>query len=194
MIGNDIIDLQLAKQSNRWKSWRFIEKLFTPEEQQFIQNSGSDRFELIWLLWSMKECAYKMHIQSGHPPSFAPCKIHCQLEEDKLSGSVTIDEQHYHTTSKITHDCIYTIAICSNKNSFFNHFEQLSVKSDLSLCEACYQAILLEYCNLMNINYNEVMIKKNDRKIPQIYRDHQVQDVELSITHHGQFYGYAMML
>ena len=38
MIGNDIIDLALAKKENNWQRKGFLDKLFTPKEQLQFQN------------------------------------------------------------------------------------------------------------------------------------------------------------
>ena len=39
MIGNDIVDITEAKQKSNWQRPRFLDKLFTVQEQQLIQNA-----------------------------------------------------------------------------------------------------------------------------------------------------------
>ena len=62
MIGTDIIDIVEAKKTSNWERPRFLEKLFTSNEQQLIHNS-ENKFVMVWRLWSMKEAAYKLYIQ-----------------------------------------------------------------------------------------------------------------------------------
>ena len=56
MIGNDIIDLSVAKLESNWQRRGFLEKQFTEEEQQLIL-TASNPFVLVWKFWSMKEAA-----------------------------------------------------------------------------------------------------------------------------------------
>ena len=57
MIGNDIIDLNVAAIESDWQRKGFLEKQFTEEEQTLIKNA-EDSFEKVWLLWSMKAVSY----------------------------------------------------------------------------------------------------------------------------------------
>ena len=62
MIGNDIVDLKLASIQSNWQRKGFLNKVFTKKEQTLILNA-SNSFEMVWLLWSIKESAYKVYIQ-----------------------------------------------------------------------------------------------------------------------------------
>ena len=62
MIGNDVVDLNLAKTQSNWERKGFLGKIFTKKEQEFIFNTKSS-FEMVWLLWSMKESAYKIYFK-----------------------------------------------------------------------------------------------------------------------------------
>ena len=60
MIGNDIVDLKRI--TANWKRPRFLDKTFTLGEQVYIQNS-KNKHQMVWLLWSMKEAAYKAYVK-----------------------------------------------------------------------------------------------------------------------------------
>ena len=62
MIGNDLVDLKVASVESNWKRPRFLDKVFTIEERQLIMNS-KNQHQIVWLLWSMKEAAYKINVQ-----------------------------------------------------------------------------------------------------------------------------------
>jgi len=64
MVGNDIIDLGETRRSTNWERPGFVQKIFTPKEQGFI-NASADPFSIVWRLWSMKESAYKVFLQTG---------------------------------------------------------------------------------------------------------------------------------
>ena len=60
MIGNDIVDLALAKKESNWKRNRFLDKIFTETEQLLIFHSENPEI-MVWNLWSRKEAAYKIY-------------------------------------------------------------------------------------------------------------------------------------
>ena len=60
MVGNDIVDLYEASQASNWQRPRFLDKLFSEQEQAYI-NSAENAFTMVWQLWSMKEATYKAH-------------------------------------------------------------------------------------------------------------------------------------
>ena len=78
MIGNDIIDLSLAKTASNWQRKGFLEKQFTIKEQQLILQNGNS-FNDVWRLWSMKEAAYKIYTQQHKKRFFAPQKFECSF-------------------------------------------------------------------------------------------------------------------
>lgn len=61
MTGNDIVDIKQAAAESNWKRKGFLEKIFTPHEQEYIGQSALPE-EMVWKLWSMKESAYNIYI------------------------------------------------------------------------------------------------------------------------------------
>ncbi len=109
MIGNDIVDLNVASVESNWQRKGFLSKIFTADEQDLILNV-KDSFKMVWLLWSMKESTYKVYEQQYGKRFFAPKKFQCKLITEN-SGTVLINEEVYSTKSKINNDYISTIAI-----------------------------------------------------------------------------------
>ena len=100
MIGNDVVDLTFASIGHRWKEQRFIDKVFSIDEQNLITDADN-QFQTIWLLWTMKESAYKIHVHRYSKHFFAPGKIACELRSNS-EGSVAIYNDIYYTSSRIT--------------------------------------------------------------------------------------------
>ena len=73
-IGNDIVDLKLAKSESNWERRGFLEKQFTQKEQGEILNSENS-FLKVWLFWSMKEAAYKCYTQKVKERFFCSSKV-----------------------------------------------------------------------------------------------------------------------
>jgi len=112
MIGNDIVDLQAAGEESCWQRSGWLNKVLAPSEQVMIEN-GPEAGTMVWLLWSMKEAAYKLYYRNGGPALLAPARWQCTIWN--LSGGAAegiVREGHicYYTRSLITPAFIHTTA------------------------------------------------------------------------------------
>ncbi len=125
MIGNDVVDLALAKIQSNWKRTNYLDKIFTPSEQKFITES-SNQHEAVWSLWSKKEAVYKVVIQNGGKQGYYPKKIEC-LNPDFDNGIVVFEGQKFKTNTKIKNGFVDTVAINFNDN-----FDLIRYSNDIS--------------------------------------------------------------
>ena len=111
MLGNDIVDLDLAKIQSNWRRKNYLDKIFTAEEQLLI-TSAKNPDEMVWLLWSMKESAYKIHNRKTGIRNFAPKSLNCKVyaSASEIKGTISIDHNTYFTKSDIQLSYIHTIA------------------------------------------------------------------------------------
>jgi phosphopantetheinyl transferase (holo-ACP synthase) len=122
MIGNDIVDLALAKKESNWQRNRFLDKIFTKNEQQMILNDANPEI-MVWNLWSRKEAAYKIYNRETGIRGYFPLLLECFYENETL-GTVSIKEKIYFTQSRIENDSIYTIAVAEKK--YFDRIESIT--------------------------------------------------------------------
>ena len=108
MIGNDIIDLSLAKIESNWQRKGFLEKQFTENEQKLIL-AAPNPFVLVWKFWSMKEAAYKIYAQRNELRFYAPKKFDCLLMSGN-KGLVNFKNQIFYTSTIIKSSYIFTLA------------------------------------------------------------------------------------
>ena len=117
MIGIDLVDLEQARADSNWRRAGYLNKLFTTQEQVLIKDTETPE-KMVWLLWSMKEAAYKSWSgESDNRRIYAPVKLICQLvkqEDNFISGMVSFLDQQYHTRSFLTQQYIYTLAASEN--------------------------------------------------------------------------------
>lgn len=190
MIGNDIIDIAKAKEDSNWQRPRFLEKLFTKNEHQIIQNS-EDSFLMVWRLWSMKEAAYKLYTQL-HPSRFYnPKKFECHIENN--SGTVKFQDFECYVETKIKSDYILSEASLKPSN------EASRLKSEVVLFQAknIESSSLILKQELMNsvsknfkISKDELIFKKDEFGIPIV--EFQNNKVHISLTHHGNYGAFAI--
>ena len=104
MIGNDIVDLNLAEKQSNWRRKGFLDKVYSSNEQAIILEASTPDI-LVWKLWSMKESAYKARLKVHKRIQLNPKAFECQiLSEDK--GIVTCGGKIYRTVSEINDDFI----------------------------------------------------------------------------------------
>ncbi len=190
MIGNDIVDLTFASSGRHWKSQRFLDKIFSFEEQEVIAKADNS-FRTLWLLWSMKESAYKIHVRQKGKSFFAPKKILCQIHS-KTEGQVIIENNPCHTSSRITDKYIYTVARSNTTGTMISRCAK-SMKSDYtSQHNESYDSVLNVFADKLNCDQENLAIHKNEAGVPMLYKNNKMQIIPFSITHHGQYYGYAL--
>lgn len=155
MIGNDIVDLKTAQQESNWKREGFLNKIFTDEEQLLIHNSDTPEI-MVWNLWSRKEAAYKIYNRDTKINGYFPTKLICIYECARF-GTVSINNNLYHTQTTITKDYIHTVAVSKREN----------------------------LNRVISLNSNSKILK--DQGIPYLIDVITKAVIPISISHHGRF-------
>lgn len=109
MIGNDIIDLDLARKESNWERKGFLEKIFSDHEQALIHNDSNPEL-MVWNLWSRKESAYKIYNRFTGIRGYFPWLLQCSYD-DQNSGRVAINDFVFYTRTEIMDNYIYSIAV-----------------------------------------------------------------------------------
>ena len=159
MIGNDIIDLALARKESNWKRKGFLDKLFTAKEQLLILNAQNPEIT-VWNLWSRKEAAYKIYNRQTQIRAFIPLQLECfDVEEQNgiLYGQVKCYGVIYYTKTTITSECIETNAALNPQ----------------------------DFDTIKTINSSQNIIKTNG--IPNYYDSENNILKPISKSHHGRF-------
>lgn len=193
MIGNDIVDRTLASQESNWRRRGFLAKIFTAHEQHLIREAA-DPDQLVWLLWSMKESAYKVHVRTTANRVFAPIKLVCRLTElTTTTATGTVDcGGSYEIKSVLTPDYINTIAFSTD---FIPAFTGLVV----SFTDSAYQTqhrvirerIKQHSSALLAVPELAIHIQKDKAGIPELRVGNSAR-LPLSISHHGRFGAYVI--
>lgn len=186
MVGNDIVDITEAKNASNWQRPRFLDKVFTTQEQVLIQNA-SNSFLKVWRLWSMKEAAYKLYTQ--HYPSrfYSPKAFECFID-DNIS-LVKFQKFQCYVSTRITPDYIISEARLDIKpmTSKVIKFETKHVKNQSKIIR---NAIINKSADIFNTSKEHLKILTSTYGVPSINID--IQNIPLSITHHGYFGAYAI--
>ena len=190
MIGNDIVDLAQAKRDSNWRRRGFLEKVFTAHEQQLVYKAG-DPDQMVWLLWSMKESAYKLMVRQTQKRTFAPKKIVCSLNEftNTTSTGTVVYEEKYQTRSLLTPNYIATSALSSSvrwadcTQTIVTFPDPTYQTQHRSLREHIQQQNAVRF----GVSEQAIQIQKNKIGAPELIVANSLS-IPISISHHG-FYG-----
>ncbi|TCK67895.1 phosphopantetheine--protein transferase-like protein [Winogradskyella wandonensis] len=185
MVGNDIVDIAQAQKDSNWQRPRFLDKLFTEKEQEFIKNSG-DKTITVWQLWSMKEAAYKLYVQK-HPSRFyAPKQFECVAHAS--IWKVNYKEFSCYLSIKKTTDYIVSEArlIPHKMTSELVVFKDENLKSQRQVLRDKLSERISKSDNIWT---NTIEFQKSEFGIPTVKFDSKIMN--LSLTHHGRFGAFA---
>ena len=178
MIGNDVVDLELAKTQSNWQRKGFLEKQFSETEIRAIEKTQNP-FELVWLFWSMKEAAYKCYIQTDKKRFFAPKKFKCFITS-KNEGFVQYLEHTFKIQYQLTKEYIHSWVVKEGivqKSFYINKIKKQSTTTNQ---------------NLLNNFTLETDIKKDEFGVPYLSKENQKLPVFISTAHHGNYGAYAI--
>lgn len=188
MIGNDIVDLQEARLKSNWQRPRFLEKLFTLNEQEMIL-TAEQSFVMVWRLWSMKEAAYKLYTQLKPSRFYNPKQFECEINDS--SGIVRYKNFICEVKTKITSQYLLSEASLNGLVSYSECIEMKSSTWSAQSIEVRAQ-LLSVIARRFNLFEADLKIVASEFGIPSVYENAQKLPLGISITHHGNFGAFAI--
>lgn len=172
MLGNDIVDLEQAHRDSKWERNGYLEKIFTLTEQELILNAEKPS-AMLWLLWSMKEAAYKAENRMTNERFYAPKRFSCiQLAIDG-TFNVKYRDHLFYISSVINVKYIHSIAMLD--------------LSELQRVHIHYQQNQPDYVREFSGLYPGYSLKKDKAGLPAIINHQTGLKHAASVSHHGQY-------
>lgn len=214
-IGNDIVALKTID-SLRTRSPRFYTKILSAAEQDLYHarfaNLPLEHF--VWLLWSIKESAYKC-LQRHQPelvfspvkfelqhlviPSISPPSFHEELtaigfnDAECFCGEAIFNGQILYTRS-LVHPEAFILSVVQPSPNFDSvnwGLKQIQETNPESQSNAVRE-FLLERLGAMYPE-QELSIRKNGTGCPHLFADGRDTKRPFSLSHHGGYVGYAFV-
>jgi len=198
MIGNDIVDIAEAARKSDWRRKGFLRKVFTGKEQLYISNSDNPDL-IVWLLWSMKESAYKIYLRQQRKYFVSPLKLESELItcfKGSFKGKVFIENFVFSTNSKVTKEFISTTALADGKlrrGEIFQKDLEFRNKDFDKQRKEIYLSISKTFSEKINKPTGKISIKKDNFGIPYIFEEQRQLEASVSISHHGRYGAYAFV-
>lgn len=94
-IGNDVVDLTHPANAQKSMDLRFLKKILTDTEIEQVQNSGNPD-ERLWSFWACKEAAYKVIQKKTGDAAFVPRRwsVHYRIFSKSVAGCGSFPD-HY---------------------------------------------------------------------------------------------------
>lgn len=195
-IGNDIIDLDEASKHRPQYYERLKRSGFT-EDEWLLKNLPEGNVGL-WLLWSLKEAAYKSLVQGDwdgrrfFPNDYSVTSLK-QVTNDFIAEIVfknrvvrtitSIQKQFLHTVTQPENDLKTRTAYFESPDS---DYEYQSREVRIQAIHAISQSL--------GSDPRFITIQKNEDQVPQFYVNGVfLSSVDLSLSHHGRYGAYAMV-
>lgn len=186
MIGNDIVDIEFAKNQSNWRRKGFMDKTFSKLEQAMILSSLQPDL-IVWRLWSMKESVYKATRMLEQQILLNPLKFQCEMLSASL-GKVIFDGKNYLTTTHYHKKYVLTESMGETYESILN---KVIFVEKVQLSSAyLYKQLKSDLALINGWSTNQVAIIKNELGIPQVYHKMKKQEILVSLSHHGMFGAY----
>lgn len=172
MLGNDVVDLKLAKHQIRWNTKAFQQKILHPIEIEKHKNTPLNFIDF-WKIWTLKESAYKAHQRKYNlSPKINP--FHFIVEFLSANRSkVIFEEDKYEMITHIDKNLIYSYS----KGSNFHSVQNFNIEAKNSRFQKHLKRSQLD-----------LKIRKNENEIPFMVSDNKSKPI--SITHHGKYFAY----
>ncbi|HEV2355682.1 MAG TPA: 4'-phosphopantetheinyl transferase superfamily protein [Puia sp.] len=197
--GNDIVALA-ATDRDRTCRYRFFSRIITHYEKQqynsFQEHTGSSFSQYVWLLWSIKESAYKYWSRANPQLVFAPLKISVRrlnassASGDVIDGLATHGATVLYSRSWMNNEFIATIVSkdCAFEDTW--HGVQRIGSPDYVSQSAMVRELAL---TSLSSHYPgaPLRIEKAPGGPPVVWHGDQPMDVPLSLAHHGHYVAFA---
>ena len=189
MIGIDIIDIAEAKRASNWERPRFLEKLFTLNEQELILASKNP-FIMVWRMWSMKEAAYKLYTQLNPNRFYNPKQFQCEINDTKLKVRYK-DFQCFINTKITLHYILSEASLLETKMT--SKYLKLSSSNYNHQSKTTKEALINSISGKLNILKSKLKISKSEYGIPSIYYNAKKLNIGVSLSHHGNYGAYSFV-
>ncbi len=190
-LGNDVVDLNYSRTSPK-----YLEKLkrlsLSPKEYASIDHSG----ELMpWILWSLKESAYKSFVKLGYRSRFNPKSIEVvslSFKDRKWVASMVQNDTCIYSVTEVTPHTIYTVTSTENSSSIDSAVRELN--GNESPANYVRKLAILAFSLKAVMKESDLTILKSEDQIPYFYANTDLPDADLTLSHHGKYVAYAFSL
>jgi phosphopantetheinyl transferase (holo-ACP synthase) len=202
MLGNDVVDLADPETACGGQHPRFDARVFASGERAAIAQS-SDPVRTRWILWAVKESAFKGVRRTRPETVFSPAQFVVGLDS-QLRGTVRYRDERYFAIVEANRDFVH--AIVSDDHMLTDTLwgsRQIEDGADTdavadttraTLASRQARALALDRISAQTgIDRSELSIER-DGRIPQLAHRGVCTPTTLSLSHHGSYVSFGCRL
>jgi len=197
-----VVDLKEQGNTGKSRDSRFLKKILTDAEIEYIKNAASPDLAL-WSLWACKETAYKVVKKYLPDTAFVPRRWNVVFKINQsgyAEGEVGIFGKggvyfRLFSNSDYVH-CVGTDNVAK--------LDKLVSSVDVLPEDESNPSLFSRYCLAQNlakhfsINFHQIKIKRTrqdgDLQPPRVYVDGRTMDIDVSLSHDGRFVAFVYSL
>ncbi len=201
-VGNDVVDLKEPANAGKSKNSRFLKKILTDAEIEFIKNAENPESAL-WSLWVCKEAAYKVKKKSFPDIPFIPRRWQIVFNKPQSifsDGEVIIPGKgsvYIRLASNLQYvHCAGTDSFAALDKLIWSVNvlpEKKQINPSLCLRDLLGQKLAQHFY----LNFHQIKIKRtreNGELLPPcVYVGGRRTDIDVSLSHDGRFVAYAFI-
>jgi phosphopantetheinyl transferase (holo-ACP synthase) len=207
-VGNDIVAYKHARCIGKWQNENFVNKVLTLLEQTQLQvQTNKDAY--LWMLWTLKEAAYKLSCFLGNRNKFHAIQFevrHGTIIQDQdivtlhlpinnlstipihqLCSTIKFGNNFFYGKTIITHDCIHSLVFDGEDMS--NCLWGIDTHNNYNKNDYSKEVREFTYGNLKDQGIIIESIEKDNDGIPFVH--YQSKEKYISLSHDQQFVSFA---
>jgi phosphopantetheine--protein transferase-like protein len=202
-VGNDVVDLKEPANAGKSRDPRFLKKILTDAEIEFIKNAERPQAAL-WSLWACKEAAYKVKNKSFPDIAFIPRRwqvVFNKLQSDYSDSEVIIPEKGS-VYIRLFSNIQYVHCVGADSFAVLDQLiwsvEVLPEEKEISPSLFLRDRLGEKLANNLSLNFHDIKIRRTkingELQQPCVYVDGKETDINISLSHDGRFVAYAYYL
>jgi len=192
MIGNDVVDLR-DPDADPWRLHaRFDSRVYHPSERALIATSpqpGRTR----WILWALKEAAYKAARKEEPTTVFSPVRFVVSLQ-DAASAIVRAGSRRFRASISCGPGHVHAVAWRVGDPPAVTRMGVSRLPSGETSPRAAARRLALERLAPALGVAPEALAIHREARIPALWVQGRRSDADLSLSHHGRFVAFACRL
>ena len=205
-VGNDVVDLREPANAGKSRNSRFLKKILTNAEIEFVQNA-KDPDATLWSYWACKETAYKVIKKSCLDAAFLPRQwtvFFKKSQSDFSEGEVMIPgkERVYvrlFYNPQYVH-CVGSDSITALDKLIWSVDVLPEEKDEKNIDPSFFSRNCLgqNLAQYFSLNFHNIKIRRTRKdgalQPPRVYVSGRETDINISLSHDGRFVAYVYHL
>ena len=198
-VGNDVVDLREAANTGKSGDSRFLRKILTDAEIEFVRTAKNPDTEL-WSLWACKETAYKVIKKLFPAIAFVPVRWPAVFKKTKsgyAEGEVGILGKDGVFIRLFSGSDYIHCAGSDDKATLDKLIWNVETLPDEGTCPSLFsrQCLVKSLAEHFALNSHQIKIKRRKQQgellPPRVCICGKETDLDVSLSHDGRFVAYA---